>query len=362
MTKINLAVIFGGKSGEHEISLKSANQVISALDKNKYNVIPIAITKNGQWLLGEIGNEYIQKNLSLANKEGGITLEQSQALVVSKEENRSINNFYQGDTEGNKIDLVLPIGHGPQIEDGKLQGMLDMLGIPYVFSGTLASALSMNKKKTKIIAKSAGLKIAKDIIILKNKKFNLEKIITKLALPIVIKPSELGSSVGISLANSKEELEEGIEKALRHGNEILLEQFIKGRELTVAVMGDKNPKALPVVEIIPQISGWFDYRAKYEVGGSKEVCPADIPDETRKKIQKYAVKIFKAIGCKDLARADFIWDEKDSKLYFLEINTIPGMTATSLAPQAAAASGLSFPEFLDKLISGALKRNGTNTK
>lgn len=354
--KINVAVIFGGKSGEHEISLKSAKQAMDSLDKEKYNIIPIAITKGGQWLIGKIGNEYMETNFPNAQKEGGIKLEQSQLLVTPREGGKNINNFYQGGEGENEIDIVLPIGHGTYLEDGKLQGMLDMLGIPYVFSGTLASALAMNKKKTKIIAKSVGLKIAKDVIVLKNKKFNVEKIIAKLNLPIVVKPSELGSSVGTSLASTKEELAEGIKTALEYGEEVLLEQFIKGRELTVAVMGDKSPKALPVIEIIPQVSGWFDYRAKYEKGGSKEVCPAEIPEEIRKKIQKYAVKIFKAVGCLDLARADFIWDKNDGKLYFLEINTIPGMTGTSLAPQAAAATGINFSKYLDKLISGALKR------
>ncbi|HAT73553.1 MAG: D-alanine-D-alanine ligase [Candidatus Moranbacteria bacterium GW2011_GWF2_36_839] len=353
--KINVAVIFGGKSGEHEVSLKSANQAMEALDKEKYNIVPIAITKGGQWLIGSMGDEYMRTNLPNTQKEGGITLEQSQSLVEDKDKEKSLNNFYQGELE-EKIDIVLPIGHGTYLEDGKLQGMLDMLGIPYVFSGTLASALAMNKKKTKIIAKSVGLKIAKDVVVLRNKKFNLEKIIAKLNLPIVVKPAELGSSVGTSLASTKEELAEGIKTALEYGEEVLLEQFIQGRELTVAVMGDKSPKALPVIEIIPQVSGWFDYRAKYEKGGSKEVCPAEIPEEIRKKIQKYAVKIFKAIGCLDLARADFIWDKNDGKLYFLEINTIPGMTGTSLAPQAAAATGINFSKYLDKLISGALKR------
>jgi D-alanine-D-alanine ligase len=356
MKKINIAIIFGGKSGEHEVSLKSANQVIDALDKEKYNIIPIAITKGGRWLIGKAGEEYMSLNLPNAKTEGGISLEQSESLVIDQEKKPSIDNFYQGEMNENKIDLVLPIAHGSYMEDGKLQGMLDMLGIPYVFSGTLASALAMNKKKTKIIAKSAGLKIAKDIVVLKNKKFNVEKIIAKLNFPIVVKPSELGSSVGMSLANTKEELKEGIEKSFKYCDEVLLEQFIKGRELTVAVMGDKIPKALPVVEIIPRISGWFDYRAKYEAGGSEEVCPAEIPEEIRKKIQRYAIKIFKALDCLDLARADFIWNKQDGKLYFLEINIIPGMTATSLAPQAAAASGLEFSNFLDKLIAGALKR------
>lgn len=344
-TKKKIAVIFGGKSGEHEVSLRSASQVMQALDRNKYEIIPIAITKSGRWLTEEAGQKYLANNLEKAGQQGGVESE---------------GVFENGSKFPEKfppIDLVLPIMHGTFGEDGKLQGALEMLGLPYVFSGTLASALAMNKEKTKIIAKSAGLKIAKDIIISRSKKYNAEKIIVKLGFPIVIKPTELGSSVGINLANSKEELVSSIEKALEFGEEVLLEQFVKGRELTVAVMGDKTPKALPVIEIIPKVSGWFDYRAKYETGGSIEVCPAEIPDETRKKVQRYAVKIFKAIGCRDLARADFIWSASDDKLYFLEINTIPGMTATSLAPQSAASAGMNFSEFLDKLIESALRRH-----
>jgi D-alanine-D-alanine ligase len=327
---------------------------MSALDSEKYNIIPIAITKGGNWLIGEKGKEYMDENLSLAQQEAGVSLEQSQKLVSGEKNN--IFDFSEGDAGEEKIDLILPIVHGPYVEDGKLQGMLDMLGISYVFSGTLASALAMNKHKTKLMAKSVGVKIAKEIIISKNKKYNLDKIITKLNLPIVIKPIELGSSVGINIAKTKEELDDSIKKALEYGKEVMLEQFIKGRELTVAIMGNKNPKALPVIEIIPKVSTFFDYKAKYQAGGSEEVCPAQISDDITKKVQKYAVKIFKAIGCRDLARADFILSENDGKLYFLEINTIPGMTATSLAPQAAKAAGMEFSDFLDKLIEAALKR------
>lgn len=351
MKKLNLAVVFGGRSGEHEVSLRSAQQVVAALDADKYTVIPIAITKGGRWLVGEAGQQYLDDNLAQAAREGGVGNDESESGSKLPE-------------NWPPIDLVLPILHGPFGEDGKLQGMLDMLGLSYVFSGTLASALAMNKSQTKIIAKKAGLKIAKDMVVAKGKKYAPEKIINKLGLPIVVKPVELGSSVGTSLANTQEELAAGIEKALEHGNEVLLEQFVKGRELTVAVMGDRSPKALPVVEIIPQVSGWFDYQAKYAVGGSEEVCPAEIPEDVRKKVQKYAVKIFQAVGCRDLARADFIWEASadpstssgQAKLYFLEINTIPGMTATSLAPQAAKAAGMEFGAFLDKLIQGALKR------
>ncbi len=275
-------------------------------------------------------------------------------MVTIPDNTRKLSSFSEGGTNGKKIDLVLPIVHGPYVEDGKLQGMLDMLGIPYVFSGTLTSALAMNKYKTKLIAKKAGLVIAKDIVV--RKKYKTEKIIKKLNLPVVVKPVELGSSVGINIAKTEEELRNAIDDALKYGDEVLLEQFIKGRELTVAVMGNKSPKALPVIEIIPKVSKFFDYKAKYETGGSEEVCPADISDEIRKKVQKYAVKIFKALNCRDLARIDFILSENDGRLYFLEINTIPGMTATSLAPQAAKVAGMEFSGFLDKIISGAMKR------
>jgi D-alanine-D-alanine ligase len=354
MPKINIAVVFGGKSEEHEVSLKSATEVMKALDKDKYDVIPIAITKGGNWLVGRKGGEYQSLNLPSAGKAGGVSLEQSQGLVEKKEE-MDFSNFSEGDAMP-KLDLVLPIGHGSYLEDGKIQGMFEMLGIPYAFSGTFASALAMNKQKTKLVARNAGLKIAKEMILRKGKKYKTEKIIQKLNLPIVVKPTDSGSSVGINIAKDQNELVSSIEKAFEFGEEIMLEQFIKGRELTVAVLGNKTLKALPVIEIIPKVSSFFSYEAKYQDGGSDEICPADIPDEIRKKIQKYAIKIFKALDCRDLARADFIWSADDNKLYFLEINTIPGMTSASLAPKAAKASGLSFSEFLDEIIKSAIKR------
>ena len=173
MNKLNLAVIFGGKSGEHEVSLKSASQVMGALNSEKYNIIPLAITKGGNWLIGDKGRQYMEENLPLTHQEGGITLEQSQKLVSTK--NNSDNFTYiEGDTNGAKIDLALPIVHGPTVEDGKLQGMLEMLGIPFVFSGTMASALAMHKQKTKLIAKYSGIKIAKEAVVSKNKKYNFQ--------------------------------------------------------------------------------------------------------------------------------------------------------------------------------------------
>jgi D-alanine-D-alanine ligase len=353
--KINLAVVFGGRSGEHEVSLSSARGVMKNLDKEKYNVIPIAITKGGNWLIGDKGAEYIQMNEDKIGKEGAISLEDSQKLVTIKDSEKSISNYAEGELK-EKIDLVFPILHGPFGEDGRLQGMLDMLGVPYVFSGVLAHAIGMNKPKAKIIAGKAGVPVPKDIVLKKYEKYNLDELIEKLSLPMMVKPSELGSSVGISLAKTKEELEKGIRDAFSHGGEVILEQYIKGREFTVTVMGNEDPKVLAITEIIPLISEFYDYKAKYEDGGSKHVCPAEISNEDEEKLKRYAVATFKSIGCADLARIDFLWSEKVRDYFFTDINTIPGMTPTSLAPEAAALAGMDFTRFLDKLIEGALKR------
>ena len=349
MKKLNLAVVFGGKSDEHEVSLKGAREVMNNLDSGKYNVITIAVTRKGNWLIGDKGAKYMDLNLPDAQTAGGVSIEKSQSLVTTE------GTFPQGDLISS-IDLFLPIGAGAFIEDGTIQGMFEAMDVRYVFSGVLASALAMNKSKTKVIAKSAGLKVAREMLLHKNKKYNLENVIKKIGLPAVTKPTTSGSSVGISISDSAEKLDVAIKEAFMYSDEVMIEQFVKGRELTAGVMGNKNLKALPIVEIIPKISTFFDYRAKYEAGGSEEVCPANIPDDIAKKAQKYAIKIFKALGCRDLSRADFIWNVTDNKLYFLEINTIPGMTSASLAPKAAKAAGFTFGTFLDKLISEALKR------
>ena len=301
--------MFGGCSDEREISISSADAVYKSLDKNKYEILRYDARDDLQ---------------------------------------KFINDVF-----AKKFDLVFPILHGPFGEDGKLQGMLDMLDMPYIFSKTLASALAMDKHKSKLIARNVGLQIASDVVLRQSDNYNIEKIINILSLPIIVKPNKMGSSIGMTIVKGQEKLAEGIKKGFKYDEIIILEKFIKGRELTVAVLGNNPPTALPVIEIIPRISKWFDYKAKYEVGGSDEICPAKIPDDIQEKIQKLSIKIFKAIGCKDLARVDFIWDTKNNKLYFLEINTIPGMTKTSLVPKAAEVAGMEFGEFLDKLIKCA---------
>jgi len=312
LKKIKIALLLGGISGEREVSLKTGEQIYNALSKDKYTVY-----------------KYDPK----------YDLRKFFIKAIDK-----------------KFDLVFPALHGPFGEDGKLQGMLDMINMPYIFSGCLASALAMNKAKTNIIAKSFGILVADNIILEKNKNFDLDFVVNKLSLPVAVKPVELGSSVGVTIVKTKKDLKEGIKTAFNYGHKIMVEKFIKGRELTVSIIGNKNNfQVLPIIEIIPKISEFYDYKAKYQTGGSEHICPAKIPDKIRNNIQDLAIKIFKAIGCNDLARADFIWSNDDNKIYFIELNTIPGMTKTSLAPEAAKTAGMEFSQFLDKLIAGAIK-------
>ncbi|MDO9579723.1 MAG: D-alanine--D-alanine ligase [Bacteroidales bacterium] len=316
MRKKRICLLFGGCSSEREISISSANAVYEALDKDKYEILRYDARDDLQKFINDI---------------------------FAKE-----------------FDLVFPLLHGPFGEDGKLQGMLDMLDMPYIFSKTLASALAMDKHKSKLIARNANLEIVPDIVLRQNDNYNIKEIVDILSLPIVIKPNEMGSSIGMTIVQKSGKLAEGIEKGFKYDTTIILEKFIKGRELTVAIFGNNPPKAFPVVEIIPRISKWFDYKAKYEVGGSDEICPAKIPDKICKKVKTLSIEIFKAIGCKDLARVDFIWNTKNKKLYFLEINTIPGMTKTSLVPKAAKAAGMEFGKFLDELIKYAMEAHHSN--
>lgn len=313
MPKIKIALLSGGVSGEREISLATGDKIFEALNKDKYEVYRYDTRDD----LHKFFKEVLNKN----------------------------------------FDLAIPALHGPFGEDGRLQGMLDLIGLPYLFSGTLASALAMDKEKSKIIADKMRISTAKACVLEKNQEINLKSLAEILKFPIFIKPIDGGSSVGMSKAENEKELAKGIDEAFKHGNKIILEEFIKGREFSVPIMG-RPAKTLPVIEITPNESSWFDYDSKYENSGAAEICPAAIPDELNKIISDAAIKIFHAIGCKDLARADFIWNEEENELYFLEINTIPGMTEASLVPKSAKAAGMEFEEFLDKLIFTALEKNG----
>lgn len=332
--KINVAILVGGPSAEHDVSLKTGAVVLNALNKNKYNAIPVTVTKEGKWLLpSDDGKELT-------------TLEAGSAIDKLKLKRNA--------------DVVFIAMHGTYGEDGTVQGFLELAGIPYTGSGVLASALAMDKLKSSHLFEFHGLKVPDGLgFSAKEWKSDKNKIISeineKIFLPCVVKPSNCGSSVGITVVKKISDLENAIRLALSYDNTILVQKYVSGAEVTCAVLdedSDREPIALPPTQIIPRWSEFFDYRAKYIVGGAEEITPARLPAEVIKKIQDTALQAHKIIGCSGMSRTDMIVSDGD--IFILEINTIPGMTETSLYPQAAAAVGISFPKLLDKIILSAL--------
>ncbi len=303
MKKLTIALLSGGASSEREVSLKSGDQVYEALDKEKYKVI-----------------RYDPKT----------------------EINRLV-------ADAPEIDAGLIILHGPFGEDGTVQGLLDLLGIPYQGTGVLGSALAMNKIAAKKLYEKAGLPVPPYIAINRNEEIDPEKIAAQLGLPLVVKPVQGGSSIGMSIVKSTETLKHAVDIAFEQDNSILIETYIKGIEITGSVIGNEKPEALPVIEIIPgKEHEFFDYEAKYTAGLTREICPARINEDLTKKAQEYAKTAHSALFCKGYSRTDMIL--KNNDIYVLETNTIPGMTPTSLLPLAAATAGISFSELLDTLI------------
>lgn len=254
------------------------------------------------------------------------------------------------DIQNKKIDVVFPVLHGKYGEDGKIQGFLEMLHIPYVGADVLGSALSMDKIVTKYLFKAIDIPTPAFWII------NQGQRIRSLPLPCVVKPSDAGSSVGVTIVKKRKDLVPAIRKAFQESPRVLVEKYVHGTELTVGILGTSRPKVLPIIEIIPQQDGFYSYRAKYAQGGSKHICPARLPSSLTRRIQKTALKIYTTLNLKSMARIDFMYQKKSKKFYCLEINTIPGMTDTSLLPEAAKQAGLPFSQLLDLLIKTAFEK------
>jgi D-alanine-D-alanine ligase len=303
MGKLRLALIAGGKSSEREVSLKSGNQVYQALNKDKYDI-------RRYDPLTDLGS-----------------------LV----------------REAKEIDVALIIMHGRGGEDGSMQGLLDLLEIPYQGSGILASALAMNKELSKILYQQAGLKVPRTLIFNRAEAPSPQEIEAALGLPVVIKPVNEGSSIGVTKASTLEALTHGLAAAFALDNRVLVEEFIQGTEVTGGVLGNAKLQALPLVEIIPTSKyDFFDYEAKYQPGATEEICPARLDPELTRRAQACALTAHRALSCRGYSRTDMLVREQE--IYVLETNTIPGMTATSLFPQGANAAGIDFPELLDTLI------------
>ncbi|MDH3360485.1 MAG: D-alanine--D-alanine ligase, partial [Desulfobulbaceae bacterium] len=253
-----------------------------------------------------------------------------------------------------ELDVAFILLHGPLGEDGAMQGLLDLLGLPYQGSGILGSAVAMNKNFSKMLYKQAGLPVAEWVMAKPEDINNPAAISNKLQFPLVIKPVSQGSSLGMSIAHNDDELAEGLQQAFKYDQEVMVEEFLQGREITGGVIGNEKLESLPLVEIIPgKEHPFFNYEAKYQAGASQEICPADFPTDITQKAQEYARKAHQALHLKGYSRTDMIVGE-DGKIAMIETNTIPGMTPTSLLPQAAKAAGYSFPQLLDRLIELAL--------
>lgn len=336
--KKNIIVLTGGPSLEHDISLASGKEIVKNLDAKKYNVIPVVISKdNNSWFP-------LEKSKFLNYSNGG-----KKALMMGLYANNSISIFKKIQAEKN-IDVCFIALHGSFGEDGTVQAILDFLKIPYTGSDMLASALGMDKIRSRQLFQQNGLLVPKTIVIKRGEKYSLSKI----SYPVVVKPNNQGSSIGISIAHNKKELEKEIKSNFEMTDLILLENYIKGTEVTCAILGNKNPKALPVIEIVPKTE-FFDYEAKYNESKCDEIVPARISKKLTLEVKKISIKAFKSLGCKGFARVDMIIDK--DKVFVLELNTIPGLTAVSLLPKAAAAAGISFPQLLDRIITYSLEED-----
>ncbi len=338
VNKLKIGVVFGGRSGEHEVSLVSASSVIASLDRAKYEVIPIGITKDGRWFSGE-----------------GVM----RALKAGKTPKNKFN-LLPDPTHKNNLDIIFPVLHGPFGEDGTVQGLFELAGIPYVGAGVVGSSSCMDKIIQKMITDQAGIRSAPFVWFLaseykKDKDAIINNIERSLPYPCFVKPANLGSSVGISKAHNKKELVDAIDLAAQFDRRILVEKGIEhAREIEVSVLGNDVPKASVLGEVIPS-NEFYDYDAKYVDGKSKTIAPADLPIETARRIQEAAIKSFRATDCCGMVRADFLL--RGNEFYLIEINTIPGFTSISMYPKLWEASGLPYSKLLDELIRLAMERH-----
>ncbi len=352
---MRIAVIFGGKSAEHEVSLQSAKNIIDAIDKNKYELVLIGIDKDGKWFLNEkstfLLNENNPKSIQLNKSQEEI------AIVPKGDSNQLITQSTL--TAKGHIDVAFPVIHGPYGEEGSIQGLLKLANIPCVGADILGSAIGMDKDVMKRLLRDAGLPVPKFLVMERSfpEGHRYERIIDLLGKPLFVKPANLGSSVGINKVRNQKEFEEAIKIAFRYSNKILAEEFIQGREIECSVLGNENPIASVPGEIIVQTE-FYSYEAKYiDEHGAILSIPAKLPERTTKAIQAYAIKVFRVMCCQGMARVDFFLRGKD-EIIVNEINTIPGFTKISMYPRLWEASGISYTELIDRLIQLAVERHG----
>ena len=353
MNKLNVCVLFGGISPEHDVSLRSAESVLNHLNPEKYNIIPVGITKEGNWIYYG-GKDYSklpsgQWKDNPQNRKATISPIRGQGLLI-----------FEGDNVVREmVDVVFPVLHGENGEDGAMQGLLQMAGIPYVGPHVAASAVAMDKTLTKLVIDNAGVPQAAWVLVRSSELPNqmdhvLDGIETRFAYPVFVKPAGTGSSVGVSKAIDRASLRSALEHAGKYDEKILVEEFIHGREVEIAVMGNDSPVASVCGEI-DSGAEFYDYDAKYVTDTSVAYIPARIPETVAEEVRNAAVKVYTAIGCQGLSRVDFFVTYDDNRIVFNEINTLPGFTSISMYPKLFAASGIPYEQLVDMLIQLALE-------
>ena len=390
MAKLRVGILFGGRSGEHEVSLLSAASVLNAIDKTKYEVVPIGITKDGRWLTAEHAERLLKGDagggaratpatqLRAGDPEatpGAALLATGESVVVPPEPTRRDAGLAPFQTDANlrraadraiNVDVIFPVLHGTFGEDGTIQGLLELADIAYVGAGVLGSSAGMDKDIMKSLFRAAGLPIVKHATVLRDQferePKKVQKLVeSKLKYPVFVKPANLGSSVGISKAHDGKELGPAIAEAAKFDRKIVIEEGVGGkknraREIECAVLGNDDPKASVAGEIVP-CKEFYDYDAKYLAEGSEGIIPARITKAEMKTVQRLAIAAFQAVDCTGLARIDFLMDPKSRRIFVNEINTMPGFTAISMYPKLWAATGVPYPELIDRLIQLGIERH-----
>ena len=391
MSKLRVGILFGGRSGEHEVSLLSAASVLNAIDKEKYEVVPIGITKDGRWLTAEHAENLLQGKLVIEPRHlragdpeitaAAAVLARGEAVVVPPEPAHRQSGLVPFQTDVSllrrasdraiNVDVIFPVLHGTFGEDGTIQGLLELADIPYVGAGVLGSAAGMDKDIMKSLFIAAGIPIVKHVTVLRsawqeNPKKLKRLVESKLKFPVFVKPANLGSSVGISKAHNSKELGPAIEEAARFDRKIVIEQGVggkknKAREIECSVLGNDEPVASIPGEIVP-VKEFYDYNAKYLDEGSELIIPAKLTKAETKKVQDLAIRSFKAVDGSGLARVDFLMEPNTRKIWVNEINTMPGFTAISMYPKLWAASGFEYADLIDKLIQLGIERHEDKKK
>jgi len=348
--RVRLGLLYGGRSAEHEVSLVSARNVLAAVDPNRYDVTLIRIDRAGQWS--------VEPDPSALLEPGRIPTQIPVTPVVGSGELVEVDERRRSPVPLERLDVIFPILHGPLGEDGTVQGLLELADVPFVGSGVLGSALGMDKDAQKRLLRDAGIPVAHFIALRRGEAVEYEQVVAELGLPIFVKPANMGSSIGVHRVETAEQLADAMADAFRYDRKVLLEECKSGREIECAVLGNDDPGASVLGEVIPATShAFYTYEAKYldEHGAALEI-PAQLSPETALRIQELAVRTFRVLECSGMARVDFFL-VSDDEVFVNEINTIPGFTPISMFPRLWAASGVPYAELIDRLIELAIERH-----